>query len=67
VVFCNLSQLYIKASNKNFTKIKKFENFKNTVVEKILFVFRAENDSFVGAFNQKLILMRHQKTIILRA
>jgi hypothetical protein len=37
----------ILASKENFTKIKKF---KNAVVEKIVFVFRAKDDCFVGAF-----------------
>jgi hypothetical protein len=39
----------------NFTKIQKFKNskiqkFNNAVVEKIVFVFRAKDDCFVGAF-----------------
>jgi hypothetical protein len=39
----------ILASKENFTKIQKF---KNAVVEKIVFVFRAKDDCFVGAFEK---------------
>jgi hypothetical protein len=37
---------YFIASKENFTKIQKFLN---AVVKKIVFVFRAKDDCFVGA------------------
>jgi type IV secretory pathway VirB6-like protein len=33
-----------------FYKNSKIQKFKNAVVEKIVFVFRAKDDCFVGAF-----------------